>query len=129
MTRENSKSSPTDIDEGAFNHIGNHVVFGSRAGDIVKRRKSKKYKPTTNFNHKLPVSPNLLEQNFDVEAPNMVWVSDFKYIQTESGWQCLATVIDLYSRRVVGWSLSNRMTKQMVIDAMKMAIKASQKMD
>lgn len=84
---------------------------------------AKKYKPTTNSNHKLPVAPNLLEQNFVVNTPNTVWVSDFTYIHTESGWQYLAVVIDLYSRRVVGWSVNNRMTKKLVIDAMEMAIR------
>jgi len=84
---------------------------------------AKKYKPTTNSNHKLPVAPNLLDRNFSIDRPNAVWVSDFTYIQTESGWQYLAVVIDLYSRRIVGWSLNNRMTKRLVIDAMEMAIK------
>lgn len=84
---------------------------------------AKKYKPTTNSNHKLPVAPNLLEQNFVINTPNTVWVSDFTYIHTESGWQYLAVVIDLYSRRVIGWSVNNRMTKKLVIDAMKMAIR------
>ncbi|NCU32886.1 MAG: IS3 family transposase [Candidatus Moranbacteria bacterium] len=84
---------------------------------------AKKYKPTTNSNYKLPVAPNLLEQNFTVNSPNTVWVSDFTYIYTETGWQYLAVVIDLYSRRVVGWSVNNRMTKKLVIDAMDMAIK------
>lgn len=84
---------------------------------------AKKYKPTTNSNHKLPVAANLLEQNFCVNRPNAVWVSDFTYIHTETGWQYLAVVIDLYSRRVVGWSINNRMTKKLVIDAMEMAIR------
>lgn len=84
---------------------------------------AKKYKATTNSNHKLPVAPNLLEQDFSVDRPNNVWVSDFTYLWTNEGWMYLAVVIDLYSRRVVGWSLSNRMTKKLVLDAMKMAIR------
>lgn len=84
---------------------------------------TKKYKPTTNSNHKLPVAPNLIAQNFSVNSPNTVWVSDFTYIHTETGWQYLAIVIDLYSRRVVGWSINNKMTKKLVIEAMEMAIR------
>jgi transposase InsO family protein len=84
---------------------------------------TKKYKATTNSKHNLPVSPNLLKQNFVVTTPNRVWVSDFTYIWTLEGWMYLAVVIDLYSRRVVGWALSNRMKKELVIDALQMAIK------
>jgi len=84
---------------------------------------AKKYKATTNFKHNLPVSPNLLKQNFVVTTPNRVWVSHFTYIWTLEGWMYLAVVIDLYSRRVVGWALSNRMKKELVIDALQMAIK------
>lgn len=84
---------------------------------------SKKYKATTNSKHHLPVHPNLLEQNFNVTAKNQAWVSDFTYIWTKEGWQYLAVVIDLYSRRVVGWNISNRMTKDLVIDALLMAIR------
>lgn len=84
---------------------------------------AKKYKATTNSNHNLPVAPNLLNQDFKVSKPNKVWVSDFTYLWTEKGWMYLAVVIDLYSRKVVGWSLSNRMTKELVISAMQMAIR------
>ena len=84
---------------------------------------AKRYKATTNSNHNLPVAPNLLNQEFTVAALNKVWVSDFTYLWTLEGWLYLAVVIDLYSRRVVGWSLSNRMTKELVIDAMKMALR------
>lgn len=69
------------------------------------------------------MAENLLCQNFNVEKPNIVWVSDFTYIYTKHGWQYLAVVIDLFSRKVVGWSLKSRMTKQLVIEAMEMAIK------
>lgn len=84
---------------------------------------AKKYKATTNSNHSLPVAPNLLNQNFSVCEPNKVLVTDFTYLWTEKGWVYLAVVIDLYSRMVVGWSLSNRMKKELVIDAMEMAVR------
>ena len=84
---------------------------------------AKRYKATTNSKHNLPVAPNLLEQNFVVSAPNKVWVSDFTYLWTLQGWMYLAVVLDLYSRRIVGWSMSNRMTKELVIEALEMAIR------
>ncbi len=77
---------------------------------------AKRYKATTNSKHNLPVAPNLLEQNFVVSAPNKVWGSDFTYPWTLQGWMYLTVVLDLYSRRIVGWSMSNRMTKDLVIE-------------
>lgn len=84
---------------------------------------SRKYKATTNSRHNLPVYPNLLAQNFNVHTKNQAWVSDFTYVWTREGWQYLAVVIDLYSRRIVGWNISHRMTKDLVIDALLMAIR------
>ena len=85
-------------------------------------RHKKKFKVTTNSNHKLPLFENLLERQFDVERPNQVFASDITYIWTREGWLYLAVVIDLYSRKVVGWSMSSRMTAQLVCDALMMAI-------
>jgi putative transposase len=59
---------------------------------------------TTDSNHKLPIAPNLLDRNFTVEKPNRAWTGDVTYIATEEGWLYLAVVIDLFSRRIVGWS-------------------------
>jgi len=67
----------------------------------------RKFKATTNSNHSLPVAPNLLKQNFDADAPNQKYVGDITYIHTEEGWLYLATVIDLFSRKVVGWALGD----------------------
>lgn len=74
----------------------------------------KKFKATTYFKHSLPVCPNLLNQNFYVKAPNQTWVGDTTYIPTAEGWLYLATVIDLFSRMVVGWAVSERMTTDLV---------------
>ena len=90
------------------------------AGVQVKRKK--KFKVTTNSNHKLPLFDNLLERKFDVAAPDQVYASDITYIWTQEGWLYLAVVIDLCSRKVVGWSMSSRMKAQLVCDAMTMAI-------
>ena len=68
-----------------------------------------------------PVSPNLLERDFCVEAPNRVWTGDITYLWTEEGWLYLAVVIDLFSRQVIGFSMSERMTRTLVIDALRMA--------
>jgi transposase InsO family protein len=81
----------------------------------------RKFKATTNSSHGLPVSPNLLERRFTVEAPNRVWAGDITYVWTQEGWLYLAVVIDLFSRQVVGFAMSERMTRQLVIDALRMA--------
>jgi transposase InsO family protein len=88
----------------------------------VKARQRKKFKVTTNSNHKQPVFENLLERQFDVSRIDRVYASDVTYIWTQEGWLYLAVVIDLCSRKVVGWSMSSRMKAQLVCDALKMAI-------
>ena len=83
---------------------------------------TRKFKATTNSKHSLPVAPNLLQQDFTAQTPPHKWVGDITYVPTGEGWLYLATVIDLFSRKMVGWAISKRMTKQLVIDAMKIAI-------
>ena len=87
-----------------------------------RAKAAKKYKATTNSNHTLPVAPNLLEQNFEADVPDQKWVSDITYIWTEEGWLYLAVVLELFSRRVVGWAMAERMTAVLVCDALKMAL-------
>ena len=82
----------------------------------------KKYRTTTNSNHKQPVFENLLNRQFSVNHPNQVYASDITYIWTQEGWLYLAVVLDLYSRKVVGWSMSSRMKVQLVCDALMMAV-------
>lgn len=91
-----------------------------RQGLVAKA--ARKFKVTTNSNHKLPVAPNVLEQNFDAQKPNEKWVGDITYLMTSEGWLYLAVIIDLYSRQVVGWSMSERMTADLVCDALSMAL-------
>jgi putative transposase len=67
----------------------------------------RKFKSTTNSKHNLPVAPNLLEQNFYATKPNEKCVSDIRYIETREGWLYLSAVLDLYSRLVVGWAMSD----------------------
>ena len=84
-------------------------------------RGKRTFKATTNSAHKLPVSPNLLERKFSIEAPDRVWTGDITYLWTDEGWLYLAVVIDLFSRQVVGFAMSERMTRKLVIDALRMA--------
>ena len=88
----------------------------------LRAKAAKKFKATTNSKHSLPVAPNLLQQDFTATAPNQKYVSDITYLWTDEGWLYLATVIDLYSRLVVGWAMSERMTSQLVRDALQMAL-------
>jgi len=92
----------------------------SQTGLICKTKK--KFKSTTDSNHKYPVAPNRLNRQFTVAQPNQVWVGDITYIWTIEGWLYLATVIDLFSRRVVGWSMNKRMTVDLVNEALLAAI-------
>ena len=87
---------------------------------ICKTRK--KFKATTDSKHKLPVAPNLLNRQFNVDKPNHCYVGDITYISTNEGWLYLATVIDLYSRKVVGWSMADNMRAELVNKALLMAI-------
>lgn len=82
----------------------------------------RKYRPTTDSGHDFPVAPNLLDRKFHVAAPRRVWVADITYIPTDEGWLYLATEMDLYSHRIVGWSLSSRMSRHLVLDALAMAV-------
>ena len=90
------------------------------AGVSVKRRK--KFKATTDSKHKLPVAPNLLNRQFRVNEPDCVYCGYITYVWTSKGWLYLAVVLDLYSRQVVGWSMSNRITRKLVMTALDMAI-------
>lgn len=81
----------------------------------------KKHKATTNSKHSHPVFDNVLNQNFAIDAPNKAWVADITYIHTNEGWVYLASLLDLCTRKIVGWSAGERMTKELVIKALQMA--------
>jgi transposase InsO family protein len=84
----------------------------------------KKFKATTNSQHNLPVFENVLTRNFAVSQPNKAWVCDITYLATNEGWYYLAVVVDLFSRKVVGFKLGERMTKELVISAQHLAMKS-----
>ena len=92
----------------------------------LKAKGKRKYKPTTDSNHTLPVAPNLLQRDFHTDRPDAVWVSDITYIWTRQGWMYLAAIVDLYARKVVGWSLADRMTASLVCDALDSAVRLRQ---
>ena len=81
----------------------------------------KKYKATTNSNHNLPVAENILNRDFHADKLNQKWVSDITYIPTDEGWLYLAGVLDLCGRELVGWAMGERMTKELVITALRQA--------
>jgi transposase InsO family protein len=88
----------------------------------IKAKTTRKFVNTTDSNHKLPVAQNLLDRQFDATGPNERWVADITYVSTREGWLYLAAVEDLYSRRVVGWSMADHMESRLVVDALEMAI-------
>lgn len=90
----------------------------------IRSRIRKKFKATTNSRHNLPVAENLLNQEFSATKPDQVWTSDITYIWTKEGWMYLAVVLDMFSRQVIGWKASNRMSKDLVVDALKKPIKS-----
>ena len=83
----------------------------------------RKYKATTDSKHSQPVAENHLNRDFTPKRPNQYWVADITYIYTQEGWLYLATIMDLFSRKIIGWSLRDRLTKELVISALDMALK------
>ena len=92
-----------------------------RLEGLQGRRKRRKA-ATTDSKHPYPVAPNLLNREFAADAPNEKWVADITYIPTQEGWLYLAAVLDLYSRKIVGWSMSHQVTADLVEDALRMAL-------
>jgi len=88
----------------------------------LKARPRKHYKRTTDSGHKHPVAPNLLKQDFTTDRPNEVWVGDITYLWTLEGWAYLAVLIDLCSRRVVGWALRKSLNRDLAIAALNQAV-------
>ena len=85
-------------------------------------KSTKRFKVTTDSNHNHPVAPNLLNRQFQVDRPDTVWASDITYLWTRQGWLYVAVVLDLFSRKVVGWSIDRRMTTELVKKALNMAV-------
>jgi putative transposase len=101
---------------------GRHRIARLMRDNGLKALMKRRYKKTTDSADGEPVAPNLLDQDFSAEGPNQKWGVDISYIWTAEGWLYLAVVIDLYSRRVVGWAVSERMKKDLAITALRRAI-------
>ncbi len=102
-------------------------VSHRRVGRLMRQNgisvvRTRKHKVTTDSNHKFNIAPNLLNRNFVADHPNQKWVVDISYVWTQEGWLYLAVVLDLYSRRVIGWAVSNRMKRDLAIRALDMAV-------
>lgn len=83
----------------------------------IRSKLKRKFKATTDSDHKLPVAPNLLMQDFKAHRPNQIWMSDITYVATREGWLYVCGIIDLFSKKVVAWTASSRMTQDLVISA------------
>jgi putative transposase len=101
--------------------VGKERVRKAMKNNDIRVRSRRRFKVTTDSDHDLPIAPNLLNREFAVEAPNTVWVGDITYVWTAEGWLYLATVIDLFSRQLVGFAFRERMGAQLVVDALRMA--------
>lgn len=97
-----------------------HVSL-KRQGLVAKA--ARLFRVTTDSNHTLPVAPNLLQRDFSATAANEKWAGDITYLYTTEGWLYLAVIIDLFSRAIVGWSMSQKINAELVSDALKMALK------
>ena len=102
--------------------VGHRRVGRIMRENSIRVERSKKYKVTTDSNHKFNIAPNLLDRDFNADKPNQKWAGDISYIWTREGWLYLAVILDLHSRRVIGWAVSNRMKRDLAIRALEMAI-------
>ena len=88
----------------------------------VRARQKRRFCRTTDSRHDFPLAPNLLGRRFTASAPDRVWLADITYVPTAEGWLYLAVVLDMFSRRVVGWAMDERITQELTLNALRMAI-------
>ena len=111
------------VEVNAQGHRANHKQVERLMQAMgLNARPPKRHVVTTNSKHGDPISPDLLQQHFTAEKPNEKWVGDITYIETSEGWLYLATVLDLYSRKIVGWAFSDSLSTPVVSDALTMAV-------
>ncbi|MCL7452053.1 MAG: DDE-type integrase/transposase/recombinase [Anaerolineae bacterium] len=89
----------------------------------LQAKQTRRFRATTRRNKAHRAAPNLLKRDFTAERPNRKWLADLTYIPTLEGWLYLATILDLFNRRIVGWAMSDRMTTDLTLAALKMAIR------
>lgn len=102
--------------------VGRHRVARLMREQGLQARRPRRFVRTTDSRHTLAVAPNLLERNFEASAPNQVWVGDVTFIATLEGWLYLAVLVDLFSRRIVGWAMSEKNDERLTLRALQMAI-------
>ena len=103
-------------------HHGRKRVARLMRYNDIRAKQNKKYKATTDSKHFYPVAPNLLQRDFEASKPDQKWLADISCVPTYEGWLYLAAILDLYSKLIVGWSMSGRMTSELVLDALEMAV-------
>ena len=103
-------------------NVGHRRVGRLMRENGIRVERSKKYKVTTDSNHAFNIASNLLNRDFKADEPNQKWAGDISYVWTREGWLYLAVILDLHSRRVIGWAVSNRMKRDLAIRALKMAV-------
>lgn len=108
-----------------------HRVSRKRIARLMRRmglaaRRKRRFRRTTDSRHAFPIAPNLLARNFTAQAPNRVWLADITYIWTGEGWLYLAAVLDLYTRKVVGWAMAEHLGQELALAALDMAIRRQQ---
>jgi len=106
-----------------------HAVSRNRVARLMRleglqARRKRRFRTTTDSRHNLPIAPNELSRHFEVSAPNVAWVTDITYVWTREGWLYLAALLDLFSRRVVGWATSDSLSRQLALDALAVALRA-----
>lgn len=104
-------------------HVSRKRVIRLMQERDLRGKRCKRFRTTTDSDHAMPVASNMLARDFSASAPNQKWVGDITYIPTREGWLYLATLLDLFSRRVVGWSMSDRMPTSLPLAALDMALR------
>jgi len=102
--------------------VGHRRIGRLMRDNGIRVVRTRKYKATTDSNHSFNIAPNWLDRNFHADRPNQKWAGDISYIWTREGWLYLAVIIDLHSRRVVGWAVSNRLKKDLALQALNRAV-------
>lgn len=110
------------VDEG--HQIGRHRTARLMKENKLVARQKRRFKRTTDSEHAWPIAPNHVAQDFSAEAPDRKWGADISYVWTAEGWLYLAVIIDLYSRRVVGWATSDRLKRGLAVEALRRALAA-----
>lgn len=103
-------------------HHGRKRIARLMRTNGIRARQIKRYKATTDSKHFYPVMPNLLQRDFEAKGPDQKWLADITCLPTREGWLYLAAILDLYSKLIVGWSMSGRMGSKLVLEALEMAV-------